>query len=149
MTNAWTYQVHLYELSSVHSVPAEANFYFWNKRGRGMIKADIVRKIAERLNVKDKEALAIVDAVLESMKKIVSDSGRLEIRDFGVFQTKQRKERLGRNPKDKKEYPIPSRRVVTFKMGKELKISGAHMPSQASTPPPQSPPNEMSAPPTP
>ena len=91
-----------------------------------MIKADIVRKIAESLNVKDKEALAIVDATLESMKKIVADAGRLEIRDFGVFQTKQRKQRLGRNPKDKREYPIPSRRVVTFKMGKELKLSGVH-----------------------
>jgi nucleoid DNA-binding protein len=110
-----------------------------------MIKADIVRKIAERLNVKDKEALAIVDATLESMKKIVADSGRLEIRDFGVFQTKQRKQRLGRNPKDKREYPIPSRRVVTFKMGKELKLSGVHtsgngderhVEEQPQTPPP-------------
>lgn len=103
-----------------------------------MIKADIVRKIAERLNVKDKEALAIVDSTLESMKKIVADAGRLEIRDFGVFQTKQRKQRLGRNPKDKREYPIPSRRVVTFKMGKELKLSGVH-PSSGDEVKPEAP----------
>lgn len=89
-----------------------------------MIKADIVKKIAEHLNMKDKEALVIVDETLEGMKKIVATHGRLEIRDFGVFQTKQRKQRLGRNPKDKKEYPIPPRRVVTFKMGKELKLAG-------------------------
>jgi integration host factor subunit beta len=115
-----------------------------------MIKADIVRRIGERLNLKDKEALAIVDATLEAMKKIVADSGRLEIRDFGVFQTKQRKERLGRNPKDKREYPIPSRRVVTFKMGKELKLSGVRpgdgrsespaQPEQAEAPQPEAQP---------
>jgi nucleoid DNA-binding protein len=89
-----------------------------------MIKADIVKRVAENLKLKDKDALAIVDEIIVAMKKVVSEQGRLEIRDFGVFQTKVRKQRLGRNPKDKKEYPIPPRRVVTFKMGKELKLSG-------------------------
>jgi nucleoid DNA-binding protein len=89
-----------------------------------MIKADIVKKIADHLKLKDKEALQIVDDTITAIKEIVAKQGRLEIRDFGVFQTKQRRQRLGRNPKDKKEYPIPPRRVVTFKMGKELKISG-------------------------
>ncbi len=89
-----------------------------------MIKAEIVKRVAERLKMKDKEALVVVDTIVDAMKKIVSEDGRLEIRDFGVFQTKRRKERIGRNPKDKKEYPIPSRRVVTFKMGRELKLKG-------------------------
>lgn len=89
-----------------------------------MIKAEIVKRIADHLKIKDREALVIVDSTIEAMKKIVAEQGRLEIRDFGVFQTKTRKERIGRNPKDKKEYPIPARRVVTFKMGRELKVSG-------------------------
>lgn len=89
-----------------------------------MIKAEIVKRVAEHLKTKDKDALVIVDHIIESMKNIVSKHGRLEIRDFGVFQTKVRKSRVGRNPKDKKEYPIPSRRVVTFKTGRELKING-------------------------
>ena len=86
-----------------------------------MIKAQIVRRIATDLNLKDTEALAVVDAILESMKDIICQDGRLEIRDFGVFRVKERKPRTGRNPKDKKTYPIPPRRVVTFKIGKELK----------------------------
>jgi len=86
-----------------------------------MIKADIVRRLAKHLNLKDKEALAVVDRILESMKEVIAANGRLEIRDFGVFQVKARKPRIGRNPKDKKEYPIPPRNVVTFKPGKELK----------------------------
>jgi len=89
-----------------------------------MIKAEIVKRLADRLKMRDKEALVIIDAILDSVKKVVAEQGRLEIRDFGVFQTKTRKERIGRNPKDKKEYPIPSRRVVTFKMGREMKMQG-------------------------
>ncbi len=89
-----------------------------------MIKAEIVKRVAEHLKMRDKEALVIIDSIIDAMKKVVAEQGRLEIRDFGVFQTKTRKERIGRNPKDKKEYPIPSRRVVTFKMGRELKHNG-------------------------
>ena len=89
-----------------------------------MIKAEIVKKVADSLKMKDKEALFVIDSIIDAMKKVVTEQGRLEIRDFGVFQTKTRKERIGRNPKDKKEYPIPSRRVVTFKMGRELKLTG-------------------------
>lgn len=99
-----------------------------------MIKAEIVRRTAEKLKMKDKEALVVVDAIIESMKKIVAEDGRLEIRDFGVFQCRQRKHRIGRNPKDKKEYPIPSRRVVTFKMGRELKHTGENPRSSAKGP---------------
>ena len=86
-----------------------------------MIKADIVRKIAQKLDLKDREALEVVDQTLDSMKEVINEYSRLEIRDFGVFQVKSRKPRVGRNPKDKKEYPIPPRKVVTFKPGKELK----------------------------
>jgi nucleoid DNA-binding protein len=86
-----------------------------------MIKAHIVKKVAADLNLKDSEALAVIDSILESMKEIIVKDGRLEIRDFGVFRVKERKPRMGRNPKDKKVYPIPPRKVVTFKIGKELK----------------------------
>ncbi len=86
-----------------------------------MIKADIVKSVGEALNMKDKEALAVVDAIVESMKEVIIRDKRLEVRDFGVFQVKERKERIGRNPKNKKEYPIPPRKVVTFKSGKEIK----------------------------
>lgn len=86
-----------------------------------MIKIDIVKKTAQHLKLKDSEALAVVDAVIDSIKETICEQGRLEIRDFGVFQTKMRKSRVGRNPRNREEYPIPPRRVVTFKIGKELK----------------------------
>ena len=88
-----------------------------------MIKVDIVKRVAEVLKIKDKEALTVVDSIIDSMKEIIQTHGRLEIRDFGVFQVRERKQRIGRNPRNKKEYPIPPRKVVTFKLGKELKYN--------------------------
>jgi nucleoid DNA-binding protein len=48
--------------------------------------------------MQDKDVLAAVDAILESLKETIVENGRLEIRDFGVFTVKQRKGRVGRNP---------------------------------------------------
>ena len=86
-----------------------------------MIKADIVKEVAAKLGIKDKEALPLVDAAIDSLKDVICEHRRLEIRDFGVFQVKTRKSRVGRNPRDKQEYPIPARQVVTFRIGKELR----------------------------
>lgn len=86
-----------------------------------MIKIDIVKDIAQEFNLKDKDAHIVVDLIIESLKETIIEHQRLEIRDFGVFLVKKRKERIGRNPKNKKEYPIPSRKVVVFKSGKEIK----------------------------
>ncbi len=72
-----------------------------------MIKADIVKQIAKKHKLKNKEILAAVDAILESLKETIVENGRLEIRDFGVFEVKQRKGRTGRNPRNNEEYPIP------------------------------------------
>ncbi len=86
-----------------------------------MIKIDIAKRVGDELDLKDREALAVVDTILDSIKASVTDHGRMEIRNFGVFQVKQRRPRTGRNPRNKKEYPIRPRKVVTFKLGKELK----------------------------
>lgn len=86
-----------------------------------MVKADIVKKLASTLSMKDKDALFVVDSIIDSMKDLIVREKRLEIRDFGVFQVKERKPRIGRNPKNKKSYPIPPHKVVTFKSGKDLK----------------------------
>ena len=86
-----------------------------------MIKIDIVKRVAEQLELKDREALTVVDTIINAIKETIQEHGRMEIRNFGVFQVKQRKPRTGRNPRNKKEYPILPRKVVTFKLGKELK----------------------------
>lgn len=86
-----------------------------------MIKLDIARLVAERLKKKDPDGVIIVNEIIEALKEAIIGSGRVELRNFGVFQIKGRKPKIGRNPKTRKEYPIPPRRVVTFKPGKEIK----------------------------
>jgi len=86
-----------------------------------MVKADIVKQLASHLQIKDKDALFIVDSIIDGVKELIVTEKRLEIRDFGVFQVKERKPRIGRNPKNKVSYPIPPHKVVTFKSGKDLK----------------------------
>lgn len=86
-----------------------------------MIKIDIVKRVADRLSLKDREALMVVDTIIDSIKETIHEYGRIEIRNFGVFHIKTRKPRTGRNPRNKKEYPILPRKVVTFKLGKQLK----------------------------
>lgn len=89
--------------------------------GAGMVKADIVRRMCDTLDMKDRDALFVVDSIVDSLKEVVEEQGRLEIRDFGVFQIKERKPRMGRNPRNKVSYPIPPHKVVTFRAGKDLK----------------------------
>jgi len=86
-----------------------------------MIKIDIVKTVAERLSLKDKDALIVVDQTIECMKELIVRHRRLEIRNFGVFRVKTRKARIGRNPKNKIAYPINEHQAVTFKGGKGVK----------------------------
>ncbi|MDX2176155.1 MAG: HU family DNA-binding protein [Candidatus Sumerlaeia bacterium] len=86
-----------------------------------MIKVDIVRAVADQLHLKDKEALQVVDATIECLKEVIAEDGRLEVRNFGVFQVKTRKARVGRNPRNKVAYPINEHKAVTFKAGKGIK----------------------------
>ena len=89
-----------------------------------MIKADIVKQIAKKHGMQDKDVLAAVDAILESLKETIVEHGRLEIRDFGVFHVRRRKGRVGRNPRNGMEYDIPPRMVVTFKPSKGIGLDG-------------------------
>lgn len=111
-----------------------------------MIKAEIVAALANRLNIKEKDALEVVDEVIEHIKRVVVEHGRLEIRDFGVFQVKTRKARKGRNPRNKIEYPIPERKVVTFRAGKLLREKGVDLAGRVQAPAPRS--SEGGVPPT-
>lgn len=67
----------------------------------------------------------VADVVQKTFDGIVASLSRgegVELRNFGVFEVRFRKARIGRNPSDPtKHYPIPARAVVKFKAGKEMK----------------------------
>ena len=86
-----------------------------------MIKADIVNRVAEVTDVPRSKAAKAVDAIIEAMKDALRDGKRIELRGFGVFQVRDRKKGVGRNPKTGVEVAIAPGKTVRFKPGKELK----------------------------
>ena len=86
-----------------------------------MIKADIVNRVAEISEVSRVKAALAVDTIIEAMKDALSAGKRIELRGFGVFQVRDRKKGVGRNPKTGVEVAIEPGKTVRFKPGKELK----------------------------
>jgi DNA-binding protein HU-beta len=86
-----------------------------------MIKADIVNRVAEVSEVPRVKAALAVDTIIDTLKGALLDGKRIELRGFGVFQVRDRKRGVGRNPKTGVEVSISPGRTVRFKPGKELK----------------------------
>jgi len=86
-----------------------------------MIKADIVDRVSEASDVPRVKAAVAVDTILDAMKSALSEGKRIELRGFGVFQVRDRKKGVGRNPKTGVEVAISPGKTVRFKPGKELK----------------------------
>ena len=83
-------------------------------------KKDIAKTIAEETGLTQQGAKQLVQRTLDSIVQMLVDHGRIELRNFGVFECKERKARTGRNPKTGEPVEIPARFVVTFKPGKEM-----------------------------
>lgn len=86
-----------------------------------MIKADIVNEVAKASDVSRVKAAKAVDTIIGAMKQALADGKRIELRGFGVFQVRDRKKGVGRNPKTGVEVAIAPGKTVRFKPGKELK----------------------------
>lgn len=86
-----------------------------------MIKADIVQYVAEALDLPRVKAALAVDTILEAMKEALVSGKRIELRGFGVFEVRDRKRGVGRNPKTGVEVPIAPGKTVRFKPGKDLR----------------------------
>ena len=86
-----------------------------------MIKADIVNRVAELSAVSRVKAALAVDTIIDAMKDALCAGKRIELRGFGVFQVRERKKGVGRNPKTGVEVAITPGKTVRFKPGKELK----------------------------
>ena len=66
------------------------------------------------------QALAIVQGVFDDIVGTLASQGRIELRNFGVFEVKRRKPRKARNPRTGKAVEVPAKRVVAFKPGREM-----------------------------
>ena len=88
-----------------------------------MNKKIFIEKLAPKLNVNQDEARIILNGVLEVCAEIFHEYKTLRLVGFGTFHKKDRKARLGRNPKTGEPVDIPERTVVTFKASELLEKS--------------------------
>lgn len=87
-----------------------------------MTKREIVVSISKELGMIQKDVADVVQATLDHLADELAKGKTIELRNFGVFECKVRKSRMGRNPKQpKNEVVIPERVVVKFRAGRELK----------------------------
>lgn len=86
-----------------------------------MTKRDLVIKIAQNTNLTQNEVKSVIEGVLESIVDALAEGDKVELRDFGIFKVKDRKERIGRNPRTGDSVSINAKRIAYFKPGKLLK----------------------------
>ena len=84
-------------------------------------KKDIVEKIADTNGVKRVVVKNIVQSFLEEIIDVVAKGDRLEFRDFGIFEVKNRSPRMAQNPKTLEPVQVGAKRTVKFKMGRLMK----------------------------
>ena len=83
-------------------------------------KKNISKNISFALNITEVESKLVLNSFIENIKKNVLDSS-IKIASFGTFSIKKTPQRIGRNPKTKKEHIITSRRKLTFSPSNKLK----------------------------
>jgi nucleoid DNA-binding protein len=83
-------------------------------------KKEIVKEISEELGLTQLKTKEIVQKTFDAIVKTLLREGRIELRNFGVFEVKRRKARKARNPRTGEKVDVEPKNVVTFKPGKEM-----------------------------
>ncbi len=93
---------------------------------RTITKKELVNRIAERTTVTKVVAKDIIQSFLDSIIEELAAGNRLEFREFGVFETKERAARLAQNPRTLEKVKVPAKRIVKFKVGRMMRqrVSG-------------------------
>ena len=86
-----------------------------------LTRADLAETINRKLGFSRAESLDLVEEILEKMCNALSEGENVKISGFGSFVLRDKKERVGRNPKTGVEVPITPRRVLTFRASQLLK----------------------------
>ena len=105
-----------------------------------MTKANLVEEVTQAVELSRKDSETVVDIVFDSIVKSLRAGDKIEIRGFGSFRSRQRKARVGRNPKTGARVEVPPKTVPYFKPSKELKdlvnADGAGAPPAPAAEPP-------------
>ncbi len=86
-----------------------------------MTREELVASIAHDVEISKKQAAEMVNSFLNNVQKALAEGKKVSFVGFGSFEVKERSERQGINPQNKKPITIPARKVPVFKAGKKLK----------------------------
>ena len=86
-----------------------------------MTKADLIEEVSRLAELTRKDSEVIVETIFDSVVHALRTGDKIEIRGFGSFRTRQRKPRVGRNPKTGDRVEVPPKKIPFFKPSKELK----------------------------
>jgi integration host factor subunit beta len=86
-----------------------------------LTKADLIEEVLRVSELPRKESETIVETIFESIIEALQKGDKIEIRGFGSFRTRQRRGRIGRNPKTGAKVDVPPKKIPFFKPSKELK----------------------------
>ena len=86
-----------------------------------LTKADLIEEVLRITELPRKESETIVETIFESIIDALQKGDKIEIRGYGSFRTRQRRGRVGRNPKTGEKVEVPAKKIPFFKPSKELK----------------------------
>jgi integration host factor subunit beta len=86
-----------------------------------MTRADLTEAVRQATELSRKEADVVVCAIFDSIVRALRSGDKVEIRGFGRFHTRQRRARVGRNPKTGASVEVPPKKIPFFKPGKEIR----------------------------
>ena len=86
-----------------------------------MTRADLTEEVCQAIELPKKESDVVVCAIFDSVVRALRSGDKVEIRGFGSFHTRQRRGRIGRNPKTGARVEVPQKKIPFFKPGKELR----------------------------
>src|ERR1700756_3391332 len=100
-----------------------------------MTKRDLVIRISNETGLVQQQVLDVVQKTLDHIAEALAKGEKVELRNFGVFEVKVRRARIGRNPNaPSTDVPMPERSVVKFKPGKEMRAEVFKLPPPKPAP---------------
>ena len=85
-----------------------------------MNKTELIAAAAEKAGIAKKDAERVINAAIDTVVAELNKGERVQLSGFGIFETKEREERVGRNPRTKETIRIPATRTPAFKASKAL-----------------------------
>jgi len=90
-----------------------------NYKNSNLTKKDISKEINLSIGLSKSHCNQLTDDLISILKELITDK-KINIKNFGTFKILKKKERVGRNPKNKKKYTISSRKSLSFVGAKKL-----------------------------